>query len=176
MVFKETSLAGAYVVELEKRRDPRGFFARAWCAKEFGAKGLASEMVQANVSANIKKGTLRGMHYQIAPCAEAKLVRCIRGAIYDVMVDLRQNSPTYKRWMGVELTADNSSMVYIPEYFAHGYLTLEDNSEVMYFVSEFYAPESERGLRYDDPAIGIVWPRKIEVVSEKDSSWPCLAQ
>ena len=128
-------------------------------------------MVQANVSFNRKKGTLRGMHYQVAPHAEAKLVRCIRGAIYDVMVDLRPSSPTYKQWMGLELTADNRQLAYIPEHFAHGYITLEDDSEVMYFVSELYAPECERGIRYDDPAIGIEWPLGIELVSEKDAAW-----
>ena len=176
MIFKDTTLLGAYVVDLDKREDLRGFFARGWCAKEFTAKGLVSEMVQANVSFNRKEGTLRGLHYQVAPRAAAKLVRCIRGAIFDVMVDLRTDSPTYKRWFGLELTGDNCLQAYVPEHFAHGYITLENDSEVMYLVSEFYSSECERGVRYDDPAIGINWPRKIEVVSEKDLAWPFLAQ
>lgn len=172
MIFKQTSLSGAYIIDLEKKEDARGFFARAWCAKECDRYGLISKMVQANMSFNNQKGTLRGMHYQVAPHAEAKLVRCIKGKVYDVVVDLREDSPTYKQWAGVELTAVNRLMLYVPEHCAHGYLALEDDSEVLYFVSEFYQPGSERGLRYDDPVIGIKWPCSVEAISEKDAMWP----
>ncbi|MGB9714863.1 MAG: dTDP-4-dehydrorhamnose 3,5-epimerase [Thermodesulfovibrionales bacterium] len=171
MIFKETTLKGAFIIELEKRVDSRGFFARAWCRKEFEDNGLIKEMVQANVSFNKKKGTLRGMHYQITPYEEAKLVRCTRGAIYDVIIDLRPDSPTYKQWVSVELTSENYKMVYVPENFAHGFITLEDNTEVTYLVSEFYSPEFERGIRYNDPSFGIQWPIPISVISEKDKSW-----
>lgn len=176
MIFKETMLPGAYVVELDKREDDRGFFARAWCAKECTAHGLTSHVVQANTSFNKKMGTLRGMHYQIAPHPEAKLIRCIRGSIYDVIIDLRPSSPTYKRWIGVELSAKNRSMLYVPENFAHGFITLEDDSEILYLVSEFYSPECERGVRYNDPAFGIVWPVKVQVISSKDQTWPDYQQ
>ena len=172
MIFKETMLPGAYVVELDKREDDRGFFARAWCAKEFAAHSLTSHVVQANTSFNKKMGTLRGMHYQIAPHPEAKLIRCIRGSIYDVIIDLRPSSPTYKRWIGVELSAKNRSMLYVPENFAHGFVTLEDDSEILYLVSEFYSPECEQGVRYTDPAFGIVWPVKVQSMSSKDQTWP----
>lgn len=174
MIFQEAPLSGAYIIDLDKREDTRGFFARAWCENEFKTNELATRMVQGNISYNVKKGTLRGMHYQLAPYAEAKLVRCTRGVIYDVMVDLRPSSPTYKQWMGMELSAVNRLQAYVPEHFAHGYVTLEDESEVMYLVSECYRPECERGFRYDDPAIKINWPVKIEVVSEKDATWPGL--
>ena len=172
MLFKETMLPGAYVVELDKREDDRGFFARAWCIKEFAAHKLTSHMVQANTSYNKEMGTLRGMHYQIAPHPEAKLIRCIRGSIYDVIIDLRPASPTYKRWVGVELSAGNRSMLYVPENFAHGLLTLEDDTEILYLVSEFYSPECERGVRYNDPAFGVVWTVKVQSMSSKDQAWP----
>jgi dTDP-4-dehydrorhamnose 3,5-epimerase len=170
--FAETKLRGACIIEIEKLKDERGFFARTWCRKEFEAHGLTSSVVQANVSFNKKKGTLRGMHYQIAPYEEAKLVRCTRGAIYDVIIDLRPGSPTYKQWFGVDLTAENYQMLYVPENFAHGFQTLSDNTEVTYQVSQFYTPGSERGIRWDDPAFSISWPLKIQVISDKDTSWP----
>ena len=172
MKFQETGLDGAYIVSLEKKKDERGFFARGWCAKEFSAQGLSTRLVQANISFNERKGTLRGMHYQSAPRCEAKLVRCTRGAIYDVIVDLRPASKTYEKWIGTELGANNHSMLYVPEGFAHGFVTLENDSEVLYFVTEFYSPEFERGVRFDDPHFRINWPVRIEVISQKDKSWP----
>jgi dTDP-4-dehydrorhamnose 3,5-epimerase len=172
MIFRETPLQDAYVIDLEKREDVRGFFARAWCGKEFEEHGLIPRVVQANTSFNKQKGTLRGMHYQIAPHAETKAIRCLKGAIFDVIIDLRPDSPSYKKWFGVELTADNRTMLYVPEHFAHGFITLEDNTEVFYLVSEYYAPDCERGLRYNDPAFGVAWPGHIEAISEKDRTWP----
>jgi dTDP-4-dehydrorhamnose 3,5-epimerase len=172
MNFKETALRGAFIIEIEKKVDERGFFARAWCRKEFEKHGLNTQVVQANVSFNNKKGTLRGMHYQAAPYGEVKLVRCTQGAIYDVIIDLRPDSPTYKQWIGVELTSENYKMLYVPENFAHGFQTLEDNTEVTYQVSQFYSPGSERGARYNDPAFGIQWPVEVRVISDKDKSWP----
>lgn len=172
MIFIETKLKGAFIIELEKREDERGFFARTWCQNEFESNGLVSRMVQANISFNTAQGTLRGMHYQAAPYEEAKLVRCTRGAIYDVIIDLRQDSLTYLQWIGVELTANNHKMLYVPENFAHGFQTLEGDSEITYYVSQFYAPQFEKGVRYDDPAFGITWPRLVQVISEKDCSWP----
>ena len=172
MKFHQTALAGAYVIELEKLEDNRGFFARAWCQQEFEDHGLVSRVVQANNSFNTKAGTLRGMHYQIAPHEETKLVRCTSGALYDVIVDLRPESPTYKQWFGVELTAQNYKMLYVPANFAHGFITLEDNTEAIYFVSEFYTPGAEQGLRWNDPAFNIEWPRSADVISDKDAAWP----
>jgi dTDP-4-dehydrorhamnose 3,5-epimerase len=172
MLFTETKLAGAFIIDIEKREDQRGFFARSWCQHEFEACGLISRLVQMNLSFNPKQGTLRGMHYQIAPHAEAKVIRCTRGAIYDVIIDLRPSSPTYTQWIGVTLTADNYKMLYVPEQFAHGYQTLEDRTEVTYQVSQFYAPTFERGARYDDPVFGIVWPTAVRVISDKDKTWP----
>lgn len=172
MHFSETSLPGAFVIELERFEDERGFFARTWCRREFERHGLTPRMVQANVSFSKEHGTLRGMHYQTAPHEEAKLVRCTRGAIHDVIVDVRPESPTFKEWFGVDLTAGNYRMLYVPEGFAHGFITLEDATEVTYQVSAFYAPEYERGIRYDDPAIGIAWPRPVRVISDKDQRWP----
>ncbi len=172
MIFTETELKGAYIIDIEKREDPRGFFARAWCQKEFESQNLISRLAQANISFNKKRGTLRGMHYQVAPYEETKLVRCTRGAICDVIIDLRPDSPTYKQWIGVELTENNYKMLYVPENFGHGFLTLEDNAEVAYQVSQFYSPAAERGARYNDPAFGIKWPIDIQVISDKDKSWP----
>ncbi|HXG50487.1 MAG TPA: dTDP-4-dehydrorhamnose 3,5-epimerase [candidate division Zixibacteria bacterium] len=172
MLFKEVGLKGAYLIELEPFRDDRGFFARSWCRREFEAQGLEGRFVQANVSFNKQRGTLRGMHYQAAPYAEVKLVRCTRGAIYDVIIDLRPESESFGKWMGFELTADNYRMVYVPEGFAHGFETLEDSTEVTYQVSEFYNPSSEGGIRYDDPAFGIRWPEEVRVISRKDMAWP----
>lgn len=172
MIFTETNLKDAYLIDIQKFEDQRGFFARGWCQNEFEAHGLVPRVVQANISYNHSKGTLRGMHYQQAPYAETKLIRCVRGALYDVIVDLRPESPTFKQWIGVELTAENYRMLYVPEGFAHGFQTLVDNTEAFYQVSQFYTPEAEGGLRYDDPAFGIEWPLTVEVISEKDKSWP----
>jgi dTDP-4-dehydrorhamnose 3,5-epimerase len=173
VIFSQTALPGAYVIELERREDERGFFARAWCAEEFAEHGLATTLVQANLSFNTHKGTLRGMHFQVQPHAEAKLVRCTRGAIYDVIIDLRADSPTYKRWFGVELDAESRRAMYVPEGFAHGYQTLVPNTETFYQVSEFYAPDAERGVRWDDPAFAIDWPDPAgALLSDKDRGWP----
>ncbi|MGC1439257.1 MAG: dTDP-4-dehydrorhamnose 3,5-epimerase family protein, partial [Burkholderiaceae bacterium] len=154
MKFTETPIAGAYLLELEPRSDDRGSFSRAFCTEEFAAVGIKMPIVQANLAHTAKKGTIRGMHYQVAPAAEAKLMRCTRGSVYDVLVDLRADSPTYLQHFGVELSADNGKALYVPPLFGHGYLSLEDNCEMFYLVSEFYTPGAERGMRYDDPAIG----------------------
>ena len=172
MIFTQLKLQDAFVIEVEGSKDERGFFARTWCKKEFEANNLNINLVQANLAVTKKKGTLRGMHYQMAPYEESKLVRCTRGAIFDVIVDLRPDSATYKRWVGLELTADNHSMIYVPEGFAHGYEALTDDAEVFYQVSQFFSPEYERGVRYDDPAFKINWPITVQVISEKDKSWP----
>jgi dTDP-4-dehydrorhamnose 3,5-epimerase len=172
MKFTETKLKGAFVVEIEKLTDDRGFFARSWCQKEFEAHGLTSRVVQSNVSFNRKKGTLRGMHYQIAPFQESKLIRCTRGAIYDVIIDLRPDSFTYKQWIGVELTANNFTLFFVPEDFAHGFITLMDDTEITYQVSQFYTPGSEKGIRFNDPAFNIQWPLDVSVISDKDCGWP----
>jgi dTDP-4-dehydrorhamnose 3,5-epimerase len=175
MYFEETRLPGAYIVDLDKREDQRGFFARAWCEREFGDHNLETRFVQGNVSYNRSAGTLRGLHYQVSPHEEVKLVRCISGAIYDVIVDLRPGSPTVGQWIGVELSAQNRRTLYVPRGLAHGFETLVDDAEVFYLVSEFYTPGAERGLRYDDPALGITWPLPISVMSEKDAAWPRFA-
>jgi dTDP-4-dehydrorhamnose 3,5-epimerase len=175
MVFTETKLQGAFLIAPEFLRDERGFFARTWCQHEFTSHGLNARLVQCNISFNRSKGTLRGMHYQAAPHAEAKLVRCTRGSIYDVIIDLRPDSPTFKQWAASELTESNRLMLYIPEGFAHGFQTLEDDTEVFYQMSEFYHPESARGIRWDDPAFFITWPIACPTVSAKDNSyqlWP----
>jgi dTDP-4-dehydrorhamnose 3,5-epimerase len=172
MKFTETKLKGAFVIEIEKLNDDRGFFARSWCQKEFEAHGLKADLVQANVSFNRKKGTLRGMHYQVAPYQECKLIRCTRGAIFDVIIDLRLDSPTYKQWIGVELTADNYTMFFVPEDFAHGFQTLTDETEITYQVSQFYTPGSEKGIRFDDPTFDIQWPLEVTSMSDKDRTWP----
>ena len=172
MRFLETKLPGAWVIELEEIADHRGFFARAWCQRELEAQGLVGRLAQMNFSKNLRLGTLRGMHYQVQPHAEVKLVRCIRGALYDVIVDLRPDSATYLQSLGVELSAENRRMLYVPEGFAHGFQTLVDDTEALYQVSEFYMPQAERGARYDDAAFGIAWPLPVAVISEKDASWP----
>jgi len=172
MIFRETTLKGAFVIEIEKFEDKRGFFARAWCQKEVEANGLVSRVVQTNISFTKTRGTLRGMHYQVAPYEQVKLVRCTRGVIYDVIIDLRPDSPTFRKWTGVELTAENYTMLYVPENFAHGFQTLENNTEATYQVSQFYSPESERGVRYDDPVFQVEWPLPVAVISEKDIAWP----
>jgi len=172
VLFIETKLAGGYIIELEKIEDDRGFFARTFCQREFEAHGLNPRIAQCSVSFNRRKGTLRGMHYQVAPYEESKLVRCTMGAIYDVAVDLRPDSLTHKQWMAVELTEDNRRALYIPAGCAHGFQTLEDNSEVFYQMSEVYHPECARGLRWNDPVFGIQWPSETLVASARDSSYP----
>jgi dTDP-4-dehydrorhamnose 3,5-epimerase len=172
MIFTETKLKSAFLIGVSKFEDDRGFFGRSFCQKEFQEHGLNPNVSQANVSYNKKKGTLRGMHYQVAPYEEVKLVRCTRGAICDVIIDMRTGSPTYRQWTYAELTADNYLMLYVPEGFAHGFQTLEDDTEVVYQVSQFYTPGSERGIRYDDPVFKIEWPLAVQVISEKDRNWP----
>jgi dTDP-4-dehydrorhamnose 3,5-epimerase len=176
MTFHETKLPGVFEIHLEPKPDERGCFARCWCRKEFKNIGLNSNLVQCNVSFNARKGTLRGIHYQTAPYSEAKLVRCTSGAIYDVVVDLRPQSPLFKDWIAVALTARNRNMVYVPEGCGHGFLTLQDETEVFYQMSEFYYPELARGVRWDDPAFRIVWPGQVEVISERDRTYPNFEQ
>lgn len=172
MIFTQTKLKDAFIIELKKLEDERGFFARTWCKKEFEDHDLNTNLVQVNVAFNKKCGTLRGMHYQVAPYEETKLIRCTKGAIYDVIIDLREESPTFLKWIGVELTEDNYKMFYVPEGFAHGYQTLKDNTVVTYQVSQFYTPNSEQGLRWDDPSINIDWPYvKERIISKKDQMW-----
>ncbi len=172
MILREMPLKGAFIIEMERLEDERGFFARAWCQKEVCAHTLSPHFVQANVSFSKKRGTLRGMHYQVAPYEEAKVVRCTRGSIYDVIIDLRPESATYKQWVAVELTAANRKMIYVPEGFAHGFQTMEDDTEIFYQVSAFHAPEAGRGVRWDDPTFAIDWPTDVVVISEKDKRWP----
>ncbi len=172
MLFRETPLAGAYVVEAEPMEDERGFFARMWCEREFRERGLCDRFVQCNLSYNRRRGTLRGMHYQADPHGEIKLVRCVRGSIHDVIVDLRPDSPTFTSYFAVRLSARPLRMLYIPEGLAHGFLTLEDDTEVFYQMSEFYHPESARGVRWNDPAFGVVWPEEVRVISDRDRSYP----
>jgi dTDP-4-dehydrorhamnose 3,5-epimerase len=174
VIFTESRLAGAYVIDPELHADERGLFARTFCAKEFAQHGLSTTLVQCNISQNRRKGTLRGMHWQAWPHEEAKLIRCTRGTIHDVIIDLRPGSPTLGEHIGVDLTAGNRRMLYVPEGFAHGFLTLDDDTEVFYQMSAFYEPAAARGLRHDDPALGIEWPVPVTVVSEKDSAWPLL--
>ena len=171
MLFNETPLPGCYVIEPERIQDHRGFFTRVWCQKELEQRGLKTEVRQSNVGRSLRKGTLRGLHYQQAPHAEVKIVRCTRGAMFDVVVDLRPQSPTYKHWFGVELTEDNGQMIYVPEGFAQGYMTLADNTEMNYHTSKFFDRESASGVRYDDSAFGIKWPIEVSVISEQDSKW-----
>lgn len=172
MTFHETKLHGAFEIRMEPVRDERGFFARSWCQTEFKAHGLDPAVVQCNISLSGRKGTLRGMHYQLAPYAEAKLVRCTHGAVYDVIVDLRPESPTFKQWISIVLTAEKRNMAYVPENCAHGFLTLEDETEVSYQMSQFYSAESARGVRWDDPTFQITWPGEISVISERDKTYP----
>jgi dTDP-4-dehydrorhamnose 3,5-epimerase len=171
MIFSETPLKGAYVIDLEKRGDERGFFARAFCEREFAGQGLVTQFVQVNNSLSASKGTLRGMHYQLAPKAETKVVRCIRGALYDAILDLREGSTTFGKSFGAELSADNRRMMYVPKGFAHGFVTLTDDTEAFYFVDEFYAPELERGIRWDDPRFAVEWPDRPTVLSDKDRAF-----
>lgn len=172
MKFTETPLAGAFLIELEPHADERGFFARSFCSREFHEHGLQDNFVQANIAFNRAKGTLRGMHYQAPPVGETKVVRCTRGALYDVIIDLRPASPTYLQHFGVELTADNHRALYIPIMFAHGLLTLADHTDVHYLMGEFFAPACARSVRYNDPVFGIRWPDEVRVISAKDASIP----
>jgi len=172
MTFHETKVAGVFEITLDLNSDERGFFARSWCQKEFEHHGLNPKVVQCNVSFNARKGTLRGIHYQDVPYQEAKLVRCTKGSIYDVVVDLRPDSTTFKGWIAVVLTAEKRNMLYVPEGCGHGFLTLEDETEVFYQMSEFYHAELSRGVRFDDPAFQIAWPSKVEVISERDRTYP----
>ena len=171
MIFAETKLKGAFIIQPEKLEDERGFFARTWCKREFIAHGLNPNLAQCNISFNIKKGTLRGMHHQVAPREEVKLVRCTAGAIYDVIIDLRPDSKTYMQWIAVELTSENRKMIYVPEDFAHGFQTLTDNTEVFYQMSEFYVPESARGVRWNDLRFNIVWPDDERQISIRDQNF-----
>ena len=172
MLFTETQLKGAYIITPERIEDERGFFARTWDRHEFEARGLNTNLAQCNISYNARRGTLRGMHYQAAPHAETKLVRCTSGAIYDVIIDLRPGSPTLKQWQATELSAANRCMLYIPPGFAHGFQTLADQSEVFYQMAEFYAPNYARGVRWNDPAFGIVWPEAPQVIAARDQAYP----
>ena len=172
MIFRETKLKGAFVIEIEEFKDDRGFFARTWCKREFSSHGLKSDLAQCSVSFNHKAGTLRGLHYQADPYQEAKLVRCSAGAIYDVIVDLRRESNTYTGWIATELDARNHRMVYVPEGFAHGFQTLEDDTEVVYQISEFHEPDYAKGIRWNDPALGIQWPTADRIISTRDAAYP----
>jgi dTDP-4-dehydrorhamnose 3,5-epimerase len=172
MIFAETGLAGVFEVYPEPHSDERGLFARTWCQKEFADRGLSGKLVQCSTSFNARRGTLRGLHYQAAPFAEAKLVRCTAGAIYDIALDLRESSTTFLQWHGAHLNSRNRHALYVPEGCAHGFLTIEDDSEVFYQMTEFYHPESARGVRWDDPAFNIVWPEKITVISDRDRALP----
>ena len=175
MIFTETKLKGAFILELERFEDERGFFAHSWSRQQFAERGLESSLVECNISFNKAKATLRGMHYQAAPYGQAKIVRCTLGSIYDAIIDLRTASPTFKQWVGVELTARNRLMLYIPKDFAHGFQTLEDQTEVFYQMSEVYAPESARGVRWNDPAFGIDWPLAVTAISQRDREHPLLS-
>jgi dTDP-4-dehydrorhamnose 3,5-epimerase len=170
--FMPTTLAGAYVIEQERHADERGFFARTWCAREFAAHGLETGLAQCSVSFNHRRGTLRGLHYQAPPFAEAKLVRCTRGALYDVAVDLRPDSPTFRRWVGVELTEDDGRALYIPRGFAHGFYALADATEVTYQISTAYQPQAARGVRWNDPFHGVTWPGPVAVIAPRDRDYP----
>ena len=174
MIFSGTKLEGAYIINLDRREDSRGFFARVFCQKEFAAHGLKPVFVQANVASNLERGTLRGMHFQFPPAAETKYVRCTRGAILDIIVDLRPESPTYLQHIAVELSAKNQRGLYVPERFAHGYITLEDNTDTSYMVGEYYTPGAEGGLMYDDPRLALRWPIAVKTLSEKDMRWKLL--
>ena len=174
LCFTETGIPGAWVIDPNPQEDERGRFMRVWCAREFANHGLSFIPVQANMGFSVRKGTLRGVHFQVSPALEAKLVRCTRGAIFDVVLDLRPESPSYRRWYGVELSAENARMLYLPEHCGHGYQTLVDNTEMHYMASEFYTASAARGVRYDDPAFKIQWPLALTVISEQDRSWPLV--
>jgi dTDP-4-dehydrorhamnose 3,5-epimerase len=174
LIFTETPLPGAYVIEPDRIKDQRGFFARVWCKKELQQHGLKGELSQSNIGFSYRKGTVRGLHFQRPPHAEVKIVRCTRGAVFDVIVDLRPELRSYKRWFGVELSVENRKMIYVPEGMAQGYITLEDNSEINYHTSEFFNAEAASGVRFDDPALDIQWPVAAAVVSDQDRNWPLL--
>jgi dTDP-4-dehydrorhamnose 3,5-epimerase len=174
MVFTETRLAGAHVIDLQPMADERGFFARTFCQREFSERGLDATFVQCNLSGSTRRGTLRGLHYQLPPRAEAKLVRCVRGAMYDVIVDLRPESTTFLQWVGVELTAESGRALFVPRGFAHGFETLGDDTEILYQMSEFHAPEAARGIRWNDPLLGITWPEDVRCISARDGAYPDL--
>ena len=174
MKFTSMPLSGAYLIDLEKHEDNRGFLARTWCEKEFSHMGLDTTFSQMNSTMSIRKGTLRGLHFQRSPTAETKIVRCIRGAIWDVVVDLRAGSSTFGKWYGVELNEDNRTMVYVPKGFAHGIQTLTDNVEQLYLHSEFHSPDHEGGLRYNDPSVLVEWPLPVSVISHRDLNHPFL--
>jgi dTDP-4-dehydrorhamnose 3,5-epimerase len=175
MIFRETKLRGAFVMELEKFEDERGFFAHGWSPRELAAHGLEAPLAESAISFNTKKGTIRGMHYQTSPHGQIKIVRCTRGAIYDVIIDLRPESPTLRQWLGIELSAANRLMLYIPTDFAHGFQTLEDEAELSYHMSHVYVPESATGVRWNDPAFNISWPQPVSVMAERDRCYPDLA-
>ena len=172
MKFTPTPLKGAFLIDLEKKEDPRGFFARLYCCEEFKDYALEPKIVQANDSWSVSKGTLRGLHYQLPPKSETKLVRCLSGSLYDMIVDIREGSPTFGKSFGAELSAENRRMMYVPRGFAHGFLTLEDNTEIFYLVSEFFSKELERGIRWDDPFFDLDWPEAPKIVSDRDVSHP----
>jgi dTDP-4-dehydrorhamnose 3,5-epimerase len=174
MIFTATQLDGAWLIDIEPREDERGFFARIWCRQELAAQGLDAELAQESVSFNRQRGTVRGLHFQRPPYPETKIVRCTGGAIFDVIVDLRPQSPSYLRWQGFELTAENRSALYVPKGFAHGFQTLANNAEIVYQISEFYAPTSAGGYRYDDVVFGIAWPLPVTMISERDLNWPAF--
>jgi dTDP-4-dehydrorhamnose 3,5-epimerase len=174
MYFTQASIPGVWTIDPDSREDERGRFFRAWCAKEFAENGIAFTPVQANMGFSLRKGTVRGMHFQVAPAPEAKLVRCTRGSMFDVALDLRPDSPTYGQWFGAELSSDNGRSLYLPENCAHGYQTLEDSTEMHYMSSAFYTPNAANGVRFDDPAFGIEWRETITVVSEQDRNWPLV--
>src|SRR5260370_9900935 len=176
MIFSETNLPGVYVIDAERKGDHRGVFARVWCQRELEQQGLNCRVANVNAAFTPHRGGLRGRHFQLAPRQEVKIVRCTMGALFDVILDLRPESPTHRQWIGVELTADNRRMVYVPQGCAHGYQTFSDNTEINYQTSEFYAPELARGVRYDDPAFGIAWPLPVTSISEADRSWPGYPQ
>lgn len=176
MIFTETKLKGAFVIDIERREDPRGFFARGFCQREFEEHGLKPVIAQGNIAHNRKKGTIRGMHFQFPPAAETKLVRCTRGGIVDIIVDLRPESPTYLQHIAVELTEDNFRALYVPERFAHGYQALQDNTDTSYSVGEFYTPGTEGGLLYSDPRLGLEWPLAVSIISDKDKVWKPLSE
>jgi len=172
MIFTETKIKDVYILEIKKLKDERGFFGRAWCKNEMEIHGLNANIAQANISLSTKKGTLRGMHYQLSPYQETKLIRCTKGAIYDVIIDLRPDSETFKQHIGVELSENNYKMLYVPEDFAHGFITLQDNTEVHYMVTQFYTPGAEAGIRWDDPSFKLEWPLVPAVISDKDATHP----
>lgn len=172
MKFLETKLDGVFEIDLDLNVDERGFFARSWCEREFGNQGLESKLVQCSISLNHRKNTLRGIHYQEAPFAETKLVRCTAGSVYDVVLDLRRESPSFKQWFGIFLSAENRKSIYIPKGCGHGFLTLTDDAEILYQMSEFYHPEGARGVRWNDPSFHVLWPENVEVISERDRTYP----